>query len=118
MPTIGPSRHDPTRTPMPAASALCPPRRFPTDLTDAQWRLLRPATSRRADRRDLVPTVDRLPVAGPARLLPPLPTPTPSLAAWPYSHKFSVWSPAGIEPATPSLPSMRGHLTPPRRTSR
>jgi len=48
---------------MPAASALCPPRRFPTDLTDVQWRLLapllpaprsgpgrpgRPATSRRA----------------------------------------------------------------------
>jgi transposase len=48
---------------MPAASAPCPPRRFPTELTDAQWRLLapllpaprsgpgrpgRPATSRRA----------------------------------------------------------------------
>jgi len=48
---------------MPAACAPCPPRRFPSDLTDAQWRLLapllpaprsgpglpgRPATSRRA----------------------------------------------------------------------
>jgi transposase len=48
---------------MPAASAPCPQRRFPTELTDAQWRLLapllpaprsgpgrpgRPATSRRA----------------------------------------------------------------------
>jgi transposase len=48
---------------MAAASAPCPPRRFPTELTDAQWRLLapllpaprsgpgrpgRPATSRRA----------------------------------------------------------------------
>ena len=48
---------------MPAACAPCPPGRFPTDLTDAQWRLLapllpaprsgpgrpgRPATSRRA----------------------------------------------------------------------
>lgn len=27
---------------MPAAPAPCPPRRFPTDLTDAQWRLLAP----------------------------------------------------------------------------
>src|SRR5215216_3931496 len=31
---------------------------------------------------------------------------------------FGVEPPAGIEPATPSLPSMRGRFTPPFRTSR
>jgi transposase len=35
-------RAHPTRIPMPAAPALHPTRRFPTDLTDAQWRLLAP----------------------------------------------------------------------------
>jgi hypothetical protein len=64
---------------MPAACAPCPPGRFPTDLTDAQWCLLarcsrcralawpaRPPRDQppRADQRDLVPAMDRLPVAG------------------------------------------------------
>jgi len=58
---------------MPAATRPCPPRRFPTDLTDAQWCLLAPLLPLpRADQCDLVRAMDRLPVAGPARLLPPL----------------------------------------------
>lgn len=87
---------------MPAAPAHCPPRRFPTDLTDAQWRLLapllpaprsgpgrpgRPATCRRA----LVDAISYVLWTGcPWRALP---------ACYPHwrtvHHHFACWAADG-----------------------